>query len=329
MRLIGELSEESLAKRFAAYMMTENISPKIEERDGVWEVWVKEEDEQERALEEFNRFQIDPDNSRYQGVLEKAAEIAREEEKKRRQFQKNVVQISRKGGVARRTPLTILLIVLCCVVALLTNFGYADMGKNDTLQALSFTSIAPPEAELVLQKYDNDIENSNVRLASIKRGEVWRLITPIFIHFGSMHILFNMLWLFQFGRMIEIRYGMFWMAVLVVVVALISNLFQCLVPEKVGGSVPGMANGHLIMALGGMSGVVYGLFGFIWVKSLVDPASGFRLQQSTIIILVAWLFVGSFFMGNIANWAHGAGLAMGMIAGYLPLNIGDSPATRT
>ena len=223
-------------------------------------------------------------------------------------------------SVGRRAPLTTLLIVLCAVVALLTNFGYADMGKSVAMKALSFTSINPNDALPLLEQYN--VDDPNVRLASIKEGQVWRLITPIFIHFGPWHILFNMLWLFQFGKQIENRYGTFWFAVLVIMTALVSNLLQCLVPTQVGGSVPGLAsNGQLIMPLGGMSGVVYGLFGFIWVKSMFDPESRFQLPQSTIVILVAWLFLGGLVIPGIANWAHGVGLAVGMLAGYLPVNL--------
>ncbi|MFA5874497.1 MAG: rhomboid family intramembrane serine protease [Anaerolineales bacterium] len=41
----------------------------------------------------------------------------------------------------------------------------------------------------------------------IRAGELWRLITPVFLHASILHIAFNMYALFIFGRGIEVRYG--------------------------------------------------------------------------------------------------------------------------
>ena len=72
-----------------------------------------------------------------------------------------------------------------------------------------------------------------------------------------------------------------------------------------------------------MSGVVYGVFGFIWMRSKVDPSSGMFMSQGTVTILIVWLFFcmtpfSEQVVGNVANWAHGVGLLVGMAAGYWP-----------
>src|SRR5439155_4870026 len=61
-------------------------------------------------------------------------------------------------------------------------------------------------------------------LEEVRRGEVWRLITPIFIHFNLLHIFFNMLWLRDLGTLIELRRGGKYLLLQVVLIGAISNL---------------------------------------------------------------------------------------------------------
>jgi GlpG protein len=83
----------------------------------------------------------------------------------------------------------------------------------------------------------------------IRAGEVWRLVTPIFLHSGLLHLLFNMLWLYQLGGQIEAQESSRSVAIMVLVFASICNTAQYLV------------SGPLFV---GMSGVVYGLLGYLW-----------------------------------------------------------------
>jgi GlpG protein len=71
---------------------------------------------------------------------------------------------------------------------------------------------------------------------------------------------------------------------------------------------------------GGMSGVLYGLFGYIWIRSLCDPSSGLVLSSSTVGMMLVWFFLCLVnVIPNVANWAHGGGLFLGMLWGALPL----------
>ena len=65
-------------------------------------------------------------------------------------------------------------------------------------------------------------------IEDIVHGEVWRLVTPIFIHFGPLHLLFNMWAMAALGSLIEYRRGTATLALLVLLSAVVSNLGEYL-----------------------------------------------------------------------------------------------------
>src|SRR6266404_2871624 len=66
----------------------------------------------------------------------------------------------------------------------------------------------------------------DLSLPEIRHGQIWRLFTPMFIHFNPLHIFFNMLWLRDLGSMIEGRQSSGLLAILVLVIAAGSNLAE-------------------------------------------------------------------------------------------------------
>ena len=144
--------------------------------------------------------------------------------------------------------------------------------------------------------------NSNFELAEVRSGEVWRLITPIFLHFGFMHILFNMLWMKDLGKIIEKEKSSNFLLTFIVIIGALSNFAQFLV------SGPNF---------GGMSGVVYGLLGYLWMYKRMNSAAAFSLPKSDVVLMVGWFFLCllGVFSFSIANMAHAAGLTLGMILG--------------
>ena len=67
---------------------------------------------------------------------------------------------------------------------------------------------------------------------------------------------------------------------------------------------------------GGMSGVIYGLLGYIWLRGRFDITFGLAIPQQTIVLALIWFVacvVG--FIPHVANSAHGAGLVVGAIWG--------------
>jgi len=69
---------------------------------------------------------------------------------------------------------------------------------------------------------------------------------------------------------------------------------------------------------GGMSGVVYGLLGYIWIRGKFDPGAGLRLHPSTVTMMIAWYFLcWTGWVGPVANTIHTVGLLIGMGWGWL------------
>ncbi len=144
-------------------------------------------------------------------------------------------------------------------------------------------------------------------LPEIFSGQIWRLISPIFLHFSVLHIGFNMLWVYMLGGVIEIRQGKWLLLLMVISTAIISNLIQYLV------------EGY---SFGGMSGVVYALFGYVWMQGLTNDEFGVQLQQQLVIMMLGWFVVCwsgilELFGLFIANTAHTAGLVSGIILSIL------------
>lgn len=153
----------------------------------------------------------------------------------------------------------------------------------------------------------------------IKEGQVWRLLTPVFLHGDFLHILFNMLWLWMLGKQIEIKVGWKRYLFLSLVIGVISNTCQYL-----------MSGPFFI----GYSGIVCGLAGFIWMRQKVAPWEGYPIPKGTIGFLAIFVFamfalqLVSFillrfdianFNINIANTAHLVGGIVGVIAARIPV----------
>jgi GlpG protein len=136
----------------------------------------------------------------------------------------------------------------------------------------------------------------------INQGQVWRLFTPALIHFGFMHVLFNLLWWKDLAKLIETHKGSIFLLLFLIVTGIFSNILQAIM---VGAN------------FGGLSGVVYALLGFIWIYKLVNKNFPFQLPKSDVMLMIGWFVLCLFdvFPFGVANWAHGGGLAMGMILG--------------
>lgn len=314
MRQVGSLPTESEAKRFTAYLITKDISALAEEtQGGGWIVWSRNENDLPVAKTELEKFKEDPTSAVYDGVEQHASSIQQQEAERHEKIRKNVVQVrgrwSRGGGVpSRKRPITLTLMGVAIVASLIGNFGMGS-GPNFVYDRLQFAPNSTIE-EVAAALSDP--------LVMIKRGQVWRLITPIFLHGDAIHLVFNMVMMYQLGGIVEWMRGPRRYLAIVLGSALLSNMAQALTPPGVG--IPNMIDIGGSPFFVGMSGVVYALFGYVLIKSKFDPNSGIRLRQSAIIILLAWLVLCMTpLIPRVANMGHLSGLIVGAVIAYIPL----------
>ena len=181
------------------------------------------------------------------------------------------------------SPVNTLLIVGSVLVTLYTAWGQDE--ERLRLFVISLWPAASPRA-----------------WAEILGGEVWRLFTPMFLHYSVQHLGFNMLGMVNLGRPLEKVCGSRAYASLCLILALLTNVGEYL--------INGAPN------FGGMSGVLYGLFGYIWMRGRCDPGFVLQMPTETIVIALVW-FVACFTgkLGPIANGAHSIGLVVGAVWG--------------
>ena len=308
MRQIGTLQTQTQADRFTAFLVTQGISAVAEAETQWWTIWVRDEDQVSRARDALEEFRRNPDDARYHGVVREANAVRQAEAKRRDLARKNVIPVGggRLGQPGlRATPLTAVVIALCGVLFVMSGFGRDN--SSVALRSLMFCDV----------RHDGqrnwDPNRTEDRLIDIRRGQWWRLVTPVFLHGDVLHLLFNMIMFHIFARVIEMRKGAAHLGLLMLLIALPSNAAQGLAPSTWGT----LSGGPFFL---GMSGVVYGLLGYLWMKTVYDPGSGLFVSAGTVVFLLGWMTIG--FTGVLgdtlpmANLAHAGGLLAGMILGY-------------
>ncbi|MCH9614328.1 MAG: Rhomboid protease GlpG [Chlamydiia bacterium] len=304
MRVIGKLNSERKAQDFVHYLLMKQIEANIEHVDDLYYVWAYDEDRLEEAVELLKHFEENPDQIQIE-VPRDPISLG----------EPRIVKVRKIG----KAPLTKLLIFVCVVLYLisLTLKAEPPFGMNALSQWLIFEM--PTTFPFWQGIYPALLSKMGIVgvpvFTQILDGQVWRLITPIFLHFDFLHILFNMLWLWLLGRQVEERLGIVKFVILMLVAAVVSNTTQYL-----------MSGPFFI----GFSGVVCALAAYIWIRQKKAPWEGYPLPHSTIVFLFIFVFgmVGlqllSFILSytgiakfpiNIANTAHVAGGLVGYLFG--------------
>ena len=283
MRELTRLPDETSAASLVDHLLVHGIEAQVR-GEQPWEVWVIEHGQLEDAkqrLEAWSPTAAGDDDRRA------AAKLRRKQQRDDENAAQRAVDPTKRWSEPTHPglgPLTVTLCVAAGLVGLASDFGDPS---TITIQNLSIEPWASHEF-----------------LGRVRQGEVWRLLTPMLIHFGAFHLIFNVLWLFRLGQQIEHHHGFGTMALVVVASEIPGSLLQYLL---VGPN------------FGGLSGVVYGVFGFVWMYARYDRRRGYALSDRDSVLIMLWFVACATGMfGPIANIGHAGGLLAGLLLGLPP-----------
>ena len=134
-------------------------------------------------------------------------------------------------------------------------------------------------------------------------GQYWRMFTSMFMHFGLMHILNNMIMLGAVGRIVEIAMGHVRFLIAYIVAGICGSVLSYAI----------MLHNNDYAVSAGASGAIFGMVGaLVWI---VIANRGFYegiSRQQVIFMVILMIYYGVSTSG-VANWDHLGGLAGGFI----------------
>jgi len=151
----------------------------------------------------------------------------------------------------------------------------------------------------------------------IAEGEWWRFITPMFLHGGIFHILFNMFALYLFGPELEKLTGKVRFLTIYFMAGLFGTIITFLIQDPLYNHV-------------GASGAIYGIFGAFGALVYYARNTMPQLKQVILPIIVISVIM-TFLTPNINITAHLTGLVVGFLIGlsyFHPKRIVSWKATK-
>jgi len=301
MRRLERFQTEEEAAAFGDVLYAAGIRCSVlPTRDGGVDVWVEDERRINEAAQLCAELRAMPDDPRFAEARRRAAEQRKAAARQERRAQPRVLQVRERFALTGRIgPVSLLLAIACVAVAVVstTPAGLASLHLGDRIGVVGQLSYQSYVAEGGYYRW-------YAGLLDLRAWQLWRLFTPSLIHFSVLHILFNLWWLVDLGTAIERRQRSWLLAVMVLVLAAGSNSLQYVL-----GSSP---------AFGGMSGVVYGLFAYIWLRGRLDPSSGYVVSGQSVYWMIGfYVLCWTGLLGPVANLAHTGGLVLGAAWGVL------------
>lgn len=256
---------------FARFLWDQQVAHRIRFEEGVQEIWLAEPNDVGFVTDQFTLWQ--------QGQ----ALAARPAEAKRNREPSLLAQLV-------FVPITFALILLSTAITLLTGFG----DNPQWLHFFTFVNFKMQNSYVLYQSLDT----------LFKAGEYWRFITPIFLHYSVLHLIFNLLWTYELGRRIESVHHRGVVIALILVMGISSNIAQFVMTGPL---------------FGGLSGVIYGMMAYTWLWDRISKDFRFGLPPVLMAFMLVWLVLGvtgvfeQLGMGSMANTAHLVGLLSGLV----------------
>lgn len=317
MRELATLTNLQDARVLVDYLLTQQIPAVVREEAGKPEVWVRNEDDLEKAKAIWTEFQGAPGDARYRAASKPAQELRKLKEKQDKEYAAKYVDAGDfwDNPDPRRLPVTMAFIIVSIILSV-----YCELGENrERLNQLAFFDT---NATFVPAGYKPTPEQVAAKraeqLAALERGEVWRLVTPIFLHLSLLHLVLDLSSLYFLSGIVERRRSAWWLIGFILVTAIFSNVCQFFAPRlfdffPLKDATLGTAR------FGGMSGVCFALSGYLLSKTLYSPEPGLQLPHFlSLFMLVFMLTCMTGLLGSVANTAHVSGLLNGMFFGLVP-----------
>jgi GlpG protein len=335
MRKIGELPEERQARVFSDALYARGLENDVETEDsGAFSIWIHDDDQLDKGRTFLEQFRAAPDAVEWQSATTDASRKRKEEARENARRGSNVItreRIEYERNFTGFAWLPLLLSIISIAVTIwagelgmMPSSHTPDMrreGRAESeaervkrMETLTITKLRYPKTPeqftaLLADAEEFGPDSRKVRrhrydptLPEIRSGQVWRLFSPIFLHFGILHLVFNIMWLRDLGGFIQHRFGAGYLAVLVLAIAAISNLIQLVWEQS--------------PMFGGLSGINYGLLGFLWMRGRFDRGGFWQLNPQVVQMMMIWFFLCFFVIPNVANGAHAGGLVFGMLIGF-------------
>ena len=141
----------------------------------------------------------------------------------------------------------------------------------------------------------------------ILKGQYWRLITAMFLHFGFVHLIYNMICLVSLGDILESIVGSVRYLIIYFIGGIAGNLLSLLWEQHTGS--------YAVSA--GASGAIFAVIGAVFSIMLRNRNRVSAIMLRRMAIMTLLMVVQGFTEAGTDNAAHIGGLVTGFLLALL------------